>query len=59
MVIGNVEEHVQRAEAVMFPARKDEEDVWVQEVMKEIQPEKVSAWQVPLVTEVCVTTGTD
>ncbi len=45
VVIRNVEEHVRLAEAAMFPARKDQEESWVQEVMEEVEPGKVSSYE--------------
>ena len=42
VVISNLESHVQRAEAMMFPAKNAEEEAWIQDVLGEILPSKVA-----------------
>ena len=41
VLIDNVEEHVQQAEAQMFPARLQEEEVWAQSVLESVLNTKV------------------
>lgn len=41
VVISDLEDHVQRAEAMMFPAKKAEEEAWIQDVLNEVLPSKV------------------
>ena len=41
VVINNLEDHVQMAEATMFPAKKAEEEAWIQDVLDEVLPSKV------------------
>lgn len=40
VVISDLEDHVQRAEAMMFPAKKAEEEAWIQDVLNEVLPSK-------------------
>ena len=41
VLIDNVEEHIQQAEAEMFPARLQEEEVWAQSVLESVLNTKV------------------
>ncbi|CAI8008907.1 hypothetical protein GBAR_LOCUS6056 [Geodia barretti] len=42
VLIDNVEEHIQQAEAEMFPARLQEEEVWAQSVLESVLNTKAS-----------------
>ena len=41
VLIDNVEEHIHQAEAQMFPARLQEEEVWAQSVLEDVLKTKV------------------